>query len=72
MNSLSHHSEYFLQHIVKKSHLVSVYLKNGIRLQGQIINYSESMVELRDKEKTQMILLDAVSTIALHSELSFN
>ena len=49
---------------LRKEHIpVSIYLVNGIKLQGQVESFVENVVLLRNSTVTQMVYKHAISTI---------
>lgn len=54
-------SESFLQHLCKENIPVSIFLINGIKLQGQLADFDDQVVILKDS--IQLIFKHAISTI---------
>ena len=49
---------------LRKEHVpVSIYLVNGIKLQGQVESVDQSVVLLRNTSVTQMVYKHAISTV---------
>ena len=49
---------------LRKEHVpVSIYLVNGIKLQGQVESFDQYLVLLRNTSVTQMVYKHAISTI---------
>ena len=58
--------------ILRKEHVpVSIYLVNGIKLQGQIESFYQNVVLLR-KNVTQMVYKHAISTIVPGRAVNFS
>ena len=51
---------------------VSVYLVNGIKLQGQVESFDQYVVLLRNTSVTQMVYKHAISTIVPGRAVSFS
>lgn len=58
---------------VRKEHIpVSIYLVNGIKLQGQIESFDQYVVLLTGNNMTQMVFKHAISTIVPSRAVSFS
>jgi host factor-I protein len=53
----------FLQSLLKEKTLASVYLINGIRLNGQVVLFDSYVVVLKSVSGQQMIFKHAISTV---------
>ena len=53
----------FLTHMVKARLAATVFLMNGVKLQGRIESYDEASILLEHKDHRQMIFKHAISTI---------
>ena len=53
----------FLEVLSKNHEPVSVFLINGIKLQGHIENYDQFVILLRNQENAQIIYKHAISTV---------
>jgi host factor-I protein len=61
----------FLNHLRKEHIPVSIYLVNGIKLQGQIESFDQYVVLLRNTV-TQMVYKHAISTVVPGRAVSFH
>ena len=58
---------------LRKEHVpVSIYLVNGIKLQGQVESFDQYVVLLRNSTVTQMVYKHAISTIVPARMVSIN
>ena len=58
---------------LRKEHVpVSIYLVNGIKLQGQVESFDQYVVLLRNASVTQMVYKHAISTIVPSRSVSLN
>ena len=55
--------DHFLNALRKEHVPVSIYLVNGIKLQGQVESFDQYVVLLRNTSVTQMVYKHAISTI---------
>ncbi len=56
---------------LRKEHVpVSIYLVNGIKLQGQVESFDQYVVLLRNTSVTQMVYKHAISTIVLERSVN--
>ena len=55
--------DHFLNALRKEYVPVSIYLVNGIKLQGQVESFDQYVVLLRNTSVTQMVYKHAISTI---------
>lgn len=53
----------FLNHIRKEKAPVTVFLVNGIKLQGSVVSFDNFSIQLRRDGHTQLVYKHAVSTI---------
>ena len=53
----------FLNTVVGSKAGVTVYLTNGVKLQGQVVNYDQSCILLSRHEHAQLVYKHAISTI---------
>jgi host factor-I protein len=53
----------FLLELIRNKTPVSIYLRHGIRLRGNLVGQDEKTLFLEDTHGVQMILKNAVSTI---------
>lgn len=53
----------FLEALKKAKATVSIYLLNGVKLQGTVKDYDNFTVLLKSQEKEQLIYKHAISTI---------
>ena len=53
----------FLNELRKEHVSVSIYLVNGIKLQGQVESFDQYVVLLRNTSVTQMVYKHAISTV---------
>ena len=60
----------FMNDIIKTQPLVSVFLKNSIRLRGYLVAHSEEAVFLKRENITQAVHKDKISAIS--PEMSFS
>lgn len=50
--------------VLRKEHVpVSIYLVNGIKLQGHVESFDQYVVLLRNQQVTQMVYKHAISTV---------
>ena len=61
----------FLNQLRKENAPVSIYLLNGIKLQGQIQSFDQYVILLRGAV-TQMVYKHAISTIVPGRDIKFN
>ncbi len=59
----------FIDDLIKTQSLVSVFLKNSIRLKGHLVAHSEEAVFLKGENITQLVYKHRISTIC--PEVSF-
>jgi RNA chaperone Hfq len=52
----------FLTSLIESKTPVAVYLKNGIKLKGQLLGFDRNSLFLQDSKNIQMILVNSVST----------
>ncbi len=58
---------------LRKEHVpVSIYLVNGIKLQGQVESFDQYVVLLRNTSVTQMVYKHAISTVVPSRSVSIN
>ena len=58
---------------LRKEHVpVSIYLVNGIKLQGQVESFDQYVVLLRNTSVTQMVYKHAISTIVPGRAVNFS
>lgn len=62
----------FLNALRKERVPVSIYLVNGIKLQGQVESFDQYVVLLRNAAVTQMVYKHAISTIVPSRSVSLN
>ena len=53
----------FLNHVRKNKVPVTVFLVNGIKLQGMIVSFDDFCLQLRRDEQSQLIYKNAISTV---------
>ena len=53
----------FLTAVVVKNAGVTVYLTNGVKLQGRVVNHDQACILLSRNEHTQLVYKHAISTI---------
>ena len=53
----------FLNTVVGSKAGVTVYLTNGVKLQGQVVNYDQACILLSRHEHAQLVYKHAISTI---------
>lgn len=53
----------FLQHLKTNKFLVNIFLKNGIKIQGAIVDFDAYVVIVRNASIDQMIFKHAIATI---------
>lgn len=60
----------YLDNLIKTQSLVSIFLKNSIRLKGYLVAHNEEAVFLKLEKITQLIYKHKISTVA--PEISFS
>lgn len=63
-NSITSLQDSFLNALRKERVPVSIYLVNGIKLQGRIDAFDNYVVMLKYEENTQMVFKHSISTVA--------
>lgn len=56
--------DHFLASLIESQITIAIYLRHGIKLKGRLVGFDEMSLFLEDEKGTQLILKDAVSTIA--------
>lgn len=54
----------FIDDLVRNNTQVQIYLRNGVKLTGKIIDQDEKAIKFDGPNATNMIYKDAISTIA--------
>lgn len=62
-------SDGFLQHLREENTPVSIFLINGIKLQGQLDNFDQEVVILKNSS-SQLVFKHAISTIVPNKNLA--
>ena len=62
----------FLQALMDQAVAVSVYLVNGIKLQGSVVSFDHQVVLLGSSNSNQMIYKHAISTIVPNDQLDLD
>ena len=62
-------SDSFLQHLREENTPVSIFLINGIKLQGQLDNFDQEVVILKNSS-SQLVFKHAISTIVPNKNLA--
>jgi RNA chaperone Hfq len=63
MDSIESLQDLFINDLINNQRVVSVYLKNSIRLKGRLISHNEEVIFLR-QGSTQMVYKKIISTIS--------
>jgi host factor-I protein len=63
MSKAQNLQDVFLNALKKEQTPVSIFLVNGIKLQGKIDSYDQYSIMLKSKESQQMVYKHAISTI---------
>ena len=64
-NRKNHMLRYVLGEARKADEDVSIFIKNGYKLRGRVVNYDNSVVLIRDDDNhPHMVCIDAISTIS--------
>ena len=60
----------FLDNVCKGANPVTIFLMNGIKLQGVITDFDDSVIVLRRDGVTQVLYKQAISTVMVNSTMA--
>jgi host factor-I protein len=64
--------ELFLSHLCKHKGAATVFLVNGVKLQGVVTAFDETSLLLRREAHEQLVYKHAISTIMPHDEINIS
>ncbi|SDL51587.1 RNA chaperone Hfq [Halarsenatibacter silvermanii] len=59
----------FLEEIKQEDMDITVYLKNGVQIQGKLAGYDDYVISVSTEEEIQMIMKKAITTVEPEEEI---